>query len=53
MSLPLLNRLPDPWRKIVDWLVTLAAAVAFVASPEAEFVNGSVFMVDGGITSVI
>lgn len=31
----------------------IAAAVAFVASPEAEFVNGSVFMVDGGITSVI
>jgi len=31
----------------------IAAAVAFVASPEAEFVNGSVFMVDGGMTSVI
>jgi NAD(P)-dependent dehydrogenase (short-subunit alcohol dehydrogenase family) len=31
----------------------IAAAVAFLASPEAEFVNGSVFMVDGGITSVI
>jgi len=31
----------------------IAAAVAFVASPEAEFVNGSVFLVDGGITSVL
>ena len=31
----------------------IAAAVAFVASPEAEFVNGSVYLVDGGITSVL
>jgi NAD(P)-dependent dehydrogenase (short-subunit alcohol dehydrogenase family) len=31
----------------------IAAAVAFVASPEAEFVNGSIFLVDGGITSVL
>ena len=31
-----LSRLPDPWRKIVDWLVTLAAAVAFVLAFEAE-----------------
>jgi signal peptidase I len=31
-----LRRLPDPWRKIVDWLVTLAAAVAFVLAFEAE-----------------
>jgi signal peptidase I len=31
-----LSRLPDPWRKVVDWLVTLAAAVAFVLAFEAE-----------------
>jgi L-rhamnose 1-dehydrogenase len=31
----------------------IAAAVAFVASPEAEFINGSVYLVDGGITSVL
>lgn len=31
-----LSRLPDPWRKIVDWLVTLAAAIAFVLVFEAE-----------------
>jgi signal peptidase I len=32
----LLHRLPDPWRKIVDWLVTLCAAVGFVLAFEAE-----------------
>jgi signal peptidase I len=32
----LLRRLPDPWRKIVDWLVTLSAAVGFVLAFEAE-----------------
>jgi signal peptidase I len=32
----LLRRLPDPWRKIVDWLVTLSAAVGFVLVFEAE-----------------
>jgi signal peptidase I len=31
-----LSRLPDPWRKVVEWLVTLAAAVAFVLVFEAE-----------------
>jgi signal peptidase I len=31
-----LSRLPDPWRKLVEWLVTLAAAVAFVLAFEAE-----------------
>lgn len=31
----------------------IAAAVAFVASPEAEFINGSVYLVDGGITSTL
>ena len=36
MSLPLLGRLPDPWRKIADWVVTLAVAVGFVLAFEAE-----------------
>lgn len=31
-----MNRLPDPWRKIVDWVVTLAVAVGFVLAFEAE-----------------
>jgi signal peptidase I len=31
-----LSRLPDPWRRIVDWLVTIAAAIAFVLIFEAE-----------------
>ena len=31
----------------------VAQSIRYLASPEAEFVNGSVFMVDGGITSVI
>ena len=31
-----MNRLPDPWRKIVDWAVTLAVAVGFVLAFEAE-----------------
>jgi signal peptidase I len=31
-----LSRLPAPWRKIVDWLVTIAAAIAFVLVFEAE-----------------
>jgi signal peptidase I len=30
-----LSRLPDPWRKLVDWLVTIAAAIAFVLAFEA------------------
>jgi signal peptidase I len=30
------SRLPDPWRKIVDWLVTLGFAIAFVLMFEAE-----------------
>jgi signal peptidase I len=30
------NRLPDPWRKIVDWAVTVAVAVGFVLAFEAE-----------------
>jgi signal peptidase I len=36
VSLPLVNRLPDPWRKIVDWAVTVAVAVGFVLTFEAE-----------------
>jgi signal peptidase I len=31
-----IRRLPDPWRKIVDLLVTLALAVGFVLAFEAE-----------------
>jgi len=31
-----LNRLPDPWRKVVDWLVTLTAAIVFVLAFEAK-----------------
>jgi signal peptidase I len=31
-----LSRLPDPWRKIVDWLVTIGVAIAFVLVFEAE-----------------
>jgi signal peptidase I len=31
-----LSRLPDPWRRIADWLVTIAAAIAFVLAFEAE-----------------
>ena len=31
-----MNRLPDPWRKIVDWAVTVAVAIGFVLAFEAE-----------------
>jgi signal peptidase I len=31
-----LSRLPDPWRKVVDWLVTIAVAIAFVLVFQAE-----------------
>lgn len=31
-----MNRLPDPWRKILDWIVTLAVAVGFVLAFQAE-----------------
>jgi signal peptidase I len=30
------NRLPDPWRKILDWTVTVAVAIGFVLAFEAE-----------------
>ena len=36
MSVPLLRRLPDPWRRVADWLLTLAVAVGFVLVFEAE-----------------
>jgi len=36
VRVPLVSRLPDPWRKIADWLVTLGFAVAFVLTFEAE-----------------
>src|SRR5262245_17447001 len=31
-----LSRIPQPWRTAVDWLVTLAVAVAFVLAFQAE-----------------
>jgi signal peptidase I len=31
-----LSRLPQPWRKILDWTVTLAVAIGFVLAFEAE-----------------
>jgi signal peptidase I len=31
-----LSRMPQPWRTLVDWLATVAAAVAFVLVFEAE-----------------
>ena len=31
-----MNRLPDPWRKLADWILTLAVAVGFVLAFEAE-----------------
>ena len=31
-----LNRVPAPWRRIVDWAVTLALAIGFVLAFEAE-----------------
>jgi signal peptidase I len=36
VSFPVVNRLPDPWRKILDWAVTLAVAIGFVLAFEAE-----------------
>jgi signal peptidase I len=36
VSIPVVRRLPDPWRKVVDWLVTLAVAVGFVLAFEVE-----------------
>lgn len=32
----MLRRLPDPWRKVVDWLVTIGVAIGFVLAFEAE-----------------
>jgi signal peptidase I len=31
-----LSRLPAPWRRIVDWVITLAVAIGFVLAFEAE-----------------
>ena len=30
------SRLPQPWRTVVDWLVTLALAAGFVLAFEAQ-----------------
>ena len=30
------SRIPQPWRTIVDWFVTVAVAVAFVLTFQAE-----------------
>jgi len=30
------SRIPQPWRTVVDWLVTIAVAIAFVLAFEAE-----------------
>jgi signal peptidase I len=36
VSVPLVNRLPDPWRKVVDWLLTISLAIGFVLVFEAK-----------------
>ena len=36
MSFHPLSRLPVPWRRALDWVVTLAAAIGFVLAFEAE-----------------
>jgi signal peptidase I len=36
VRVPLVSRLPGPWGKVADWLVTLAFAVAFVLMFETE-----------------
>ena len=36
MSFHQLSRLPAPWRRVVDWVVTLAVAIGFVLAFEAE-----------------
>jgi signal peptidase I len=36
MSCHPLSRLPAPWRRLVDWVVTLAVAIGFVLAFEAE-----------------
>ena len=36
MGVPLLRRLPDPWRKVADWVLTISVAIGFVLAFEAE-----------------
>jgi signal peptidase I len=36
VSLHPLSRLPDPWRKVADWLLTIGLAIGFVLAFEAE-----------------
>jgi signal peptidase I len=31
-----ISRMPQPWRRLVEWLITIAAAIAFVLVFEAE-----------------
>ena len=36
MGVPLLRRLPDPWRHVADWVLTIAVAIGFVLVFQAE-----------------
>jgi signal peptidase I len=36
VGVPLLRRLPDPWRKLADWVLTITVAIGFVLVFQAE-----------------
>jgi len=36
VGVPLLRRLPDPWRHVADWVLTIAVAIGFVLVFQAE-----------------